>query len=146
MLILLDIDGVMVPGYSWKSPKLLSDGFPKFNYMASIALQKLIFDKDADILLTTSHRFRYSVSEWYDIFRKRGIILNKIDILPKSDFLNRKDEILNWFKENRIDSFIIIDDDKSLNDLPKLIKDKLILTNSLVGLNDDLLKDFLIYN
>ena len=31
MIILLDIDGVMVAGNSWKKPEFLSDGFPAFS-------------------------------------------------------------------------------------------------------------------
>ena len=43
---------------------------------------------------------------------------------------------INWFNTNEIqEDFIIIDDDKSLNDLPKFFKNRLILTSSLIGLN-----------
>ena len=31
MLVLLDIDGVMVPANSWKKPEFMDDGFPMFN-------------------------------------------------------------------------------------------------------------------
>jgi hypothetical protein len=44
---------------------------------------------------------------------------------------------LIWFNVNNVDDdYVIIDDDKSLNGLPVFLKDKLILTSSLVGLND----------
>jgi hypothetical protein len=47
--------------------------------------------------------------------------------------------VLNWIKKNKgDDNFIIIDDDKSLNDLPFDIKRKLILTSPLIGLNENL--------
>ena len=51
--------------------------------------------------------------------------------------LSRKDEILNWLGKSCGDSFVIIDDDKSLNALPDSVKDKLVLTSPLVGLTED---------
>jgi hypothetical protein len=64
--------------------------------------------------------------------------VNKLESLnDNNDFQSRKVEILNWFESNDIhEDFIIIDDDKSLNDLPTFYKDRLILTSSLVGLNE----------
>ena len=58
-------------------------------------------------------------------------------LVENTELLSRKEEILNWFNINEIqEDFIIIDDDKSLNDLPKFFKDRLVLTSSLVGLNE----------
>ena len=42
MLIFLDIDGVMVPAKSWKSPELLDDGFPEFSSAATRVLNLII--------------------------------------------------------------------------------------------------------
>jgi len=43
---------------------------------------------------------------------------------------------LHWIKNNPIDEdFIIMDDDKSLNDLPAFLKKNLI-TSSLIGLTE----------
>jgi hypothetical protein len=140
MLILLDIDGVMVPANSWKKPEFLNDGFPAFSYKATQALQRIISETGADILLTTSHKSTYSIEEWKDIFVKREIQFNKINCLSENiNHLSRKEEIFNWFNENSIyEQFIIIDDDKSLNALPKLLKKRLIQTSASVGLTDEL--------
>ena len=52
--------------------------------------------------------------------------------------LNRKDEILNWFKANHVDEkFIIIDDDTSLNDLPDYLKAHLVQPSPLIGLTEE---------
>ena len=56
MLILLDIDGVMIPANSWKKPKFLDDGFAMFKLKSVKALQKIIAETGASILLTTSHK------------------------------------------------------------------------------------------
>lgn len=137
MLIFLDIDGVMVPTKSWERPELLNDGFPKFSSNAISVLQYIISD-DTTIMLTTSHKFRFSISEWINIFKKRTIEIKNIKTLKKSEIgISRKDEILNWFNSNQInEDFIIIDDDTSLNDLPSYLKDHLILTSSMIGLTE----------
>lgn len=138
MLLFLDIDGVMVPAKGWKSPELLNDGFPEFSPKATIALQQLISEGDT-IMLTTSHKANFSIEEWKSIFRNRGIHTNKIERLPENiDNLNRKDEIVNWFKANNTEeNFIIIDDDTSLNDLPDYLKAHLVQPSSLIGLTEE---------
>lgn len=137
MLIFLDIDGVIVPAKSWESPALLDDGFFEFSTKAVCVLQKII-SEDITVLLTTSHKSRYSVEEWKCIFRKRGVKINNLQKLEESPFgTSRKDEVLNWCNQNTLsEDFIIIDDDKSLNALPPLLKNKLILTSATVGLTD----------
>jgi hypothetical protein len=142
MLIFLDIDGVMVPAKGWKSPELLNDGFPAFSNKASRTLQRLIFN-DTTILLTTSHKANYTIDEWKEIFRNRGIEIEKIQSLNNNlANLSRKDEILNWFSTNKIDEdFIILDDDKSLNALPDSLKKNLILTSPFIGLTDEHLEN-----
>jgi len=143
MLLYLDIDGVMVPATVWKRPKLLEDGFPEFNHKAVSALNKIISSLGADIVLTTSHKHRYSLSEWDKIFTRRNIYVNKIMRLPENtDHLNRKDELTRWFSSRHVnDKFIIIDDDKSLNGLPENLKNRLIQTSGSVGLTDALAEE-----
>ena len=138
MLILLDIDGVMVPTTSWKPTEILSDGFANFSARAITNLQTIIYNTGASILLTTSHKSRYSNSEWEEIFKRRGIVTNINTLEPNEDNLNRKEEILRWFTKTSIsESFVILDDDKSLNGLPSNIKNNAIVTSGTVGLTND---------
>ncbi len=136
MLILLDIDGVMVPIKSWKKPTLLEDGFMEFSSKAVKAINNLITE-ETTIILTTSHKSKYSVDEWKKIFEIRGIKISKIKTLNENvEIISRKDEILNWFTSNEVnEDFIIIDDDKSLHELPECLKSKWTLTDSMIGLN-----------
>jgi hypothetical protein len=138
MLFFLDIDGVMVPAKGWKSPEFLNDGFPAFSSKAIITLQNLISNEDT-ILLTTSHKAKFSIEEWKSIFKNRGINIENIRALPENlNNLSRKDEILNWFNVNSIDEdFVIIDDDKSLNELPDFIKENLVQTSPYIGLTEE---------
>lgn len=138
-MFFLDIDGVMVPAKSWKRPELLNDGFPAFSNKASNALNNILSKKDITIMLTTSHKSNYNIQEWKKIFWSRGVFVKNIKKLPKNKHnLSRKDELINWFKVNKInEDFLIIDDDKSLNDLPNELKIRLIQTSSTIGLTEE---------
>jgi len=138
MLFFLDIDGVMVPAKGWKSPEFLNDGFPAFSSKAILTLQNLISEEDT-VMLTTSHKTKFSIEEWKSIFKNRGINIQKIKSLPENfNNLSRKDEIVNWFNVNSVkEDFVIIDDDKSLNDLPGSLKENLIQTSPYIGLTEE---------
>jgi len=138
MKLLLDIDGVMVPASPWKRPDFLSDNFPVFSSKATKALQRILIETNASVVLTTSHKSRYSIAEWISIFQRRGIELHSLERLPENTtFLIRREEILNWLNEqDTLEAFIILDDDKSLNDLPRSIKENLLQTSSMIGLTD----------
>ena len=84
--------------------------------------------------MTTSHKSRFNKWQWEEIFKARGIVAN-IDVLENNeDNLNRKEEILRWFtKTTTSESFVILDDDKSLNGLPDYLKNKTIVTSGTVG-------------
>ena len=141
MLILLDIDGVLVPANSWKKPEFLADGFAMFNSRAVKALQRIILETNATVLLTTSHKTKYSLPEWRELFKLRGLNPEKIDCLETDSLqISRKDEILQWHAQKHVpaEEFVIIDDDKMLNDLPEYLKSNLVLTSPSVGLTDDL--------
>ncbi|NER13530.1 hypothetical protein GWK08_08790 [Leptobacterium flavescens] len=139
MLILLDIDGVMVPASNWKRPEFESDGFPKFSRRATDSLQKIISETGAEILLTTSHKSKYSIQKWNTIFSVRGFKNAQIKRLKTNvDDLNRKEEVMLWWRDNDEKRFVIIDDDKSLNSLPNEIKSKLVQPSATVGLNEEL--------
>lgn len=141
MIILLDIDGVMVPAHNWKSPEILGDGFLAFSKTAIEALQDIISNQTA-VVLTTTHRFKYTVAEWREIFKTRGIVVDDIRLLEANfQGLNRKDEILEWMTFHSVtEDFAILDDDKSLNDLPVDLKSHLVLTSPLIGLTREHVK------
>jgi hypothetical protein len=142
VLLFLDIDGVMVPAKGWTSPELLADGFPAFSAKATSALQTLLSNQ-CTIMLTTSHKSTYSNSEWKSIFKSRGLIIESISSLPENvDHLSRKNEIMKWFAANVVnENFVIIDDDKSLNELPICLKDHLVQTSPYIGLTEEHLEN-----
>lgn len=143
MQIFLDIDGVMVPAKSWSAPPLHNDGFPLFSVGATAALCNLI-TPDTVIVLTTSHKTNYSEQEWKTMFKNRGIEIDRLQCLPANTAnLSRREEILNWFMANNVEEeYVIIDDDKSLNDLPPQIKQYLLQTTSHIGLTTELVEAY----
>ena len=93
------------------------------------------------IILTTSHKSNFTIREWKNIFKQRGIVISELKALPENkSCMSRKDEILKWFNQNTIDDeFIIIDDDSSLNELPPNLKKHLIKTSPIIGLTEECL-------
>ena len=133
--ILLDFDGVMIPSKPWKPVNLMNDGFYEFSSSAILNLNRIVKETGAEIILITSHKTSYPNSEWIKMFESRnilGVVSRLSDDLIHSKRIN---EVLNWFEANKTDKFVILDDDKSLNDLPHIIKSHLVLCDSGVGLN-----------
>lgn len=138
MKILLDIDGVMIPARPWQRYEIAADGFGMFNKMAVDGLNKIIKKaNNPEIVLTTSHKHHFTISEWEAIFDERGILKTTIDRLPSNSLeISRIDEIKTWYLKNQNEDFIILDDDKGLNGFDTNFKnDHLILTNASIGLN-----------
>ncbi len=138
MLIFLDIDGVMVPAKSWKSPELHNDGFAVFSNKATYVLQSLMAE-DTAVMLTTSHKGNFTIEEWKSIFKNRGINIKNLGCLPANvNNYTRRDELVNWFNTNNVnEDFIIIDDDNSLNELPGYWKEHLLQTSPYIGLTEE---------
>lgn len=109
-----------------------------FNSQAAKALVKIISKTSANILLTSSHKDNFTLKEWKNIFERREINVCIIGKLPKNkNHLSKKEEILNWYNSKRPkENLIIIDDDKSLNGLLDFLKDRLIQTDTSIGLTD----------
>lgn len=142
MLIFLDIDGVMVPAKGWKTPELLEDGFPMFSQKATQALTSLL-SGNPRVILSTSHRDRFTVEGWKKIFETRGLRINKLEQISSAHtFRKRKDEIEEWLEIHGTPSkFIILDDDKSLHALPLAVKEHWVETSPYIGLTPELLEE-----
>lgn len=120
--ILLDLDGVMIITPSWKQTDNLDDGFPDFNPIAVASLNKILEHTKGKIILTTSHKSRFDIDKWLEIFKRRGVIIDSIDKLePNIIRLRRREEILRWLNDNPEADYVIIDDDKSLNEMSNFV-------------------------
>jgi len=153
MIFLLDIEGVLVHANPHQIVELEDDGFYKFNPQAIQILKSIIYKTKDKVILSTSHRIKYNIQEWKVIFERRGLEIRNLSILDDKKYLSnhrhtRKEEILEWIQSNNLDykDVVIINDDKSLNDLPTYLKNRLILTNSYTGLNDIILTQAYLLN
>ena len=142
-MLFLDIDGVMTPIKGWSRPRILEDGFPAFSPKAVNAIRKVLRkNQNVQILLTTSHKGNYSRQQWIQIFRNRGIDHQNLDKLnDNTTNVSRREEILSWLTEHNVsnnEAIMIIDDDKSLFDLPAALRQKLVSTSPMIGLTEEL--------
>ena len=138
MKILLDFDGVMVTTPTWQKVDHLEDGFMAFNESCVEKLAKVLSQTSADIVLTTTHRIHYNEIEWQQILYNRGIITGRISKVNTAgnftDLSIRCLEVLEWVSAHPNENYVIIDDDKSLRDLPIEIKSRWVETEFHQGL------------
>lgn len=143
MIFFLDIDGVMVHANPYRHVEQAADGFYVFSRAAVETFNTIFIAKEDQVILSTSHRFRYSIVEWKKIFLDRDIRIDSLSLLDNvKQHLNhrftRKDQVLGQIVRQGLqtEEIIIIDDDKSLNDLPQALKSRLVLTSSYIGLTE----------
>lgn len=84
MKFFLDIDGVMVHANPHRPVELEDDGFYKFNALAVTILKCVLYKTKDEVILSTSHRFKFSTLRWKEIFESRGIEMNHISIIQTS--------------------------------------------------------------
>ena len=144
MILLLDIDGVLETSPSWKQPEFLEDKFYKFNENSRKNFIEVINKINPEIILTTTHRINYNLTEWNKIFELRGINVSKISKINNAkkatDIKKRNVEIEEWFLNNRTAEFLILDDDKILNELTDNLKNRWIQIDPMLG-NTESIRD-----
>jgi hypothetical protein len=134
MKVFLDIDGVMVHGNPHKQVEIAEDGFYVFLDRAVNIFNTI---QAEEIILSTSHKNRFPISQWIELLRNRGLqFVNLSRIESDSLYVSRKQEIEDWIVKNNynFNDIIILDDDKTLNSLPPALKERLVLTSSYKGL------------
>lgn len=139
--IILDLDGVLITTPSWKADELDSDGYSKFNESCVENFNTLLERIDAKIWLSSTRRTKKTLSEFNLIFKHRKIIKQIDGFIPEfDDCVSRKEEILKFIDIQQPKNYLIIDDDKSLNDLHLEMKQRLVLTELLKGFGKEELK------
>lgn len=134
-ILILDLDGVLITTPNWKADEIDIDGYSKFNMDCVTNLNKLLSTFELEIWLSSTRRTVKTRTEFNQIFKNRGINTSITGFLPQYDNCKtRKDEILRFIEEHNISDFLIIDDDKSLNGLEDIHKEKLVLTELQKGL------------
>ncbi len=137
-ILILDLDGVLITTPAWKTDKISSDGYSEFNMNCVNNLNKLLQKFDFEIWLSSTRRTVKTLAEFNRIFKNRNIKSAIKGFIPEYYECNtRKEEILRFVAEFEIEQFLIIDDDKSLNELDEKHKGKLILTELQKGFDSE---------
>lgn len=142
MVILLDLDGVLITTPSWRTLEIEPDGFFKFNTYATRNLAAILAETNASLVLTTSHRINYSLTEWATFLKTRGLLPSAITKVNERTTLSpvgsRAGEIAAWVTtQGATANYVVLDDDLSLHGLPPAIKSRCVLTKPLLGLDTD---------
>lgn len=137
-VIFLDFDGVVNTLWFYdvdKEPNYNLPGITRVNNTQAIGwLNKLCRETDAKIVITSTWRFRPDVREClYDAGLNKNIEI--LDITPSFSNCHRGAEIKWWLDRHKveydIDNFVILDDDKDMDEL----KYKLVQTDTITGLD-----------
>lgn len=138
MKILLDFDGVMVTTPTWQTVEHLDDGFMKFNSFCALNLAEILAITQADIVLTTTHRIHHDDEKWLQLLHNRDLFTNQVTKVNQAktfaELSVRRLEVLDWVNANPTENYVIIDDDKSLRELPISMKNRWVETNFYKGL------------
>lgn len=142
----------MVITPTWQQPKFLADGFMAFDKTCAENLATLIDalhakNQSVEIVMTSTHRIHHESNEWQILLNNRGIFPDSVSIVNKvtsfAEIGKRIDEVLEWVRGNPNQDFIILDDDKSLRELPPPLKSHWIECQFLTGFNEDCLQQAL---
>lgn len=137
IILILDLDGVLITTSPWKADEMDSDGYSVFNVECVQNLNSLLELAKFDIWLSSTRRTVKTLQEFNAIFEHRQIKQSIEGFLPEYTNCNsRKDEVIEFLNEKNPSNYLIIDDDKSLNDLNTIMKTNLISTDLVIGFNN----------
>src|SRR6478609_7143668 len=68
-VILLDLDGVMIPSKPWKANEILDDSFDMFKSQSVSKLNQLLKETGYDIVLSSARRYNHSIDEMNAFFK-----------------------------------------------------------------------------
>lgn len=139
-VIFLDLDGVLInPFPAWKPDVEDRDGYARFNPECTANLRALLEAYPAlSIVISSSRRVGKSLEELEAIFAFRGIenkIIGKIPE-PGGHYLSRAEEITQYIEQQGLRHFLILDDDRSLLQLPGAYAPYLVLTEYRTGFDE----------
>ena len=140
--LILDLDGVLITTPPWKPDEIMEDNYSKFNKECVKNLNSLLSLFPTSIWLSSTRRLNKTLEEFNQIFQTRKIKNSIEGFLPNNtDLKTRKQEVESFIKQNNLKNYLIIDDDKSLNELDSKIKKQLVQTTFLQGFNKEKLEE-----
>lgn len=138
-IVILDLDGVLITTPSWRKCEIMPDGFSQFNVNAVENLNLFLSNINAELWLISDRRKGYTLEQFKNFFANRDIRCELTGLVPNYGFINRRGELEKFVEDNKIDNFIIIDDDTSLES--SKYKDRWHKTYPLIGLTNEINKN-----
>ena len=140
--LILDLDGVLITTPPWKADKIDPDGYSKFNDDCIKNLNELLEKVEIEIWLSSTRRTVKTLDEFNNIFKNRKIRKSITGFVPVYENIkNRKEEVERFINERKLENYIILDDDKSLNELNFEMKKNLVLTELIKGFDQEKLNE-----
>lgn len=138
-VIILDLDGVLITTPPWRRDELDIDNYSKFNEIAIANFNMLKNDLNFELWLISDRRRGKTLEQFNEIFKNRNINKQLDGMVPMYGYISRREELQKFISENKIENYIIIDDDSSLDELED--KDFWIKTKSLTGFGKEELNE-----
>ena len=140
--LILDLDGVLITTPLWKTDEIDLDGYSSFNKECVSNLNELLASAEFEMWLSSTRRTQKTIDEFNRIFEFRNIKQPIFGFLPEYEGCkSRKEEIEKFIAKEKLSSYLIIDDDKSLTELPQDMAGKLVLTELMKGFNKEKLTE-----
>ena len=136
-----DIDGVLITTPSWKQDILHEDRYLDFNSSCVANLNKLLSIHKCEIRFSSTRRNKKSLTDFNNIFKNRHIDQHISDFL--TDYKNcssRREEVEQFIRDKRLNKYLIIDDEKSLQSM-KTYNNQLIITDLKIGFSKGKLQE-----
>lgn len=138
-VLILDLDGVLITTPSWRRDELDIDGYSKFNEEAIANFNMLTDGLNFELWLISDRRRGKTLEQFNEIFKSRNIKKQIDGMIPIYGYITRYQELQNFISENKIENFVIIDDDNSLENLED--KNFWVKTKSLMGFGKEELNE-----
>lgn len=142
LTIILDLDGVLITTLPTQPEVLHADGYTDFNKDCVANFNALMSMTDAEVWLISMRRKTKTLAEMQAIFANRGIVAPLVGMVPVyAEGMKRNHETVRFIREQNLEQYLIIDDNRVLRQLPRVMKNRLVQTNYAQGFNEEALQE-----
>jgi hypothetical protein len=142
LTIILDLDGVLITNLPTQPEVLHTDGYTDFDASCVANLNVLVAEVESEVWLISARRKGKTLLEMQAIFNARGIAAPIVGMVPVyADGMKRNHETIRFIRENNLEHYLIIDDNRVLRQLPRSMKNRLVQTDFARGFNKDKLEE-----
>ncbi len=137
LTIILDLDGVLITNLPTQPEVLHTDGYTDFDASCVANLNMLLSEVDAEVWLISARRKGKTLAEMQVICSNRGISASIAGMVPVyAEGMKRSHETIRFIRENNLEHYLIIDDNRVLRQLPRSMKNRLVQTDFARGFDE----------